>query len=170
MRPFKAPFYFNIKFYKAEGDNGKKNSAHIRYIATRPGVDLGYELDKDMELVPDTPEHHIKYAHERPRSHGLFSSGDGEVDMHAIQKELAEHKGMVWRSIISLHGDDAARLEMESRESWEEVIKQQLPRAAEEMGIQETNLRWVAAFHAEVGHPHAHIVFWEKILKGDLGK
>lgn len=170
MRPYTAPFYFNIRFYLPSEINQKKNSAHLRYIGTRSGVDLGLEIDKDMELVPDTPGHHIKYAHERPRSHGLFSAGDEEVDMSAVQKELSQHHGMVWRVIVSLHGDDAERLDMLNRDAWEEVIKQELPRAAAEMGIQETNLRWVAAYHAEVGHPHAHIVFWEKKPKRRMGK
>lgn len=170
MRPYSAPFFFNIKFYQPSEINQSKNSAHIRYIGTRSGVDLGHEIDTRMEVEPDTPEHHVKYAHERPRSHGLFGAGNEEINMLDVQKELQEHKGMVWRIIVSLHGDDAKRLDMEDRESWEEVIKQQLPRAAADMGISETNLNWVAAFHAEVGHPHAHIVLWEKKPKRRMGK
>jgi hypothetical protein len=170
LKAYKAPFYFNIKFYQPGGDNPKKNSAHIRYIATRPGVEFGKEMDTNMELDLDSPEHHVKYAHERPRSHGLFSSGEEDINMFEIQKELKEHEGHVWRLILSLEGEDAKRLEMESREAWEEVIKTQLPQMAYEMGIQESNLRWVAAFHAEVDHPHSHVVFWEKKPKRRMGK
>lgn len=217
MADYKAPFFFKIRFYKASDTNKKKNSAHIRYIATRPGVDRGMEIDPDKNLEPeqlslnlkvddppldkydlalrmvdeqiaeslrleklanpqqsnlepDTAVHHIKYAHERPRSHGLFSSGDDEVNMGDIQSELSEHEGMVWRVIISLHGDDAKRLDMEKRGGWEETIRSQMPDMALKMGIQQSNLRWVAAYHPEEGHPHAHIVFWEKKPKRRMGK
>lgn len=208
MADYKAPFYFNIKFYQASSLNKEKNSEHIRYIGTRPGVDRGLEIDPDKniepeqmsmnltlepesdmydhyirevadslgprtevnQLEPGTAVHHIKYAHERPRSHGLFSSGDDELSMAEIQKELLKHEGMVWRVIISLHGDDAERLDMVKRQAWEETIKTQMPDMALQMGIQESNLRWVAAYHPEEGHPHAHIVFWEKKPKRRLGK
>lgn len=171
MKPYQAPFFMHIKFYLPEGANREKNSAHIRYIGTRPGVDRGVDLDApEVAPIPGTAAHHVQYAHERPRSHGLFSSGDDEISLPDVQRELAEHNGIVWRMVLSLQGDDADRLGMNKREGWEEVIKSQMPQVAEAMGIPESNFRWVAAFHAEQGHPHAHVVFWEKKPKRRMGK
>lgn len=128
-----------------------------------------WELTPDGELRPGSAAHHVKYAHERPKSHGLFSSGDEEINMNEIQNELIEHKGIVWRMILSLHEEDAVRLDMITRQDWEETLKQKMPEVAEQMGIQMSNLRWVAAYHPEKGHPHAHIVFWEKNPKRRKG-
>ncbi|PLT43530.1 hypothetical protein B8V81_5070 [Paenibacillus pasadenensis] len=176
---YRAPFVFKLSFYLPDrpGSAGK-NSAHVRYIATRPGVDLGHDLDKPKQVpdlggserpVPGTAAHHVGYAHERPNSHGLFSSGEDEVELDEIQKELLEHKGIAWRLILSLHEDDATRLEMLNRQAWEETIKQNMPEMTELMGIQPSNLRWVAAYHPEAGHPHAHVIFWEKHPKRRKG-
>ena len=71
------------------------------------------------------------------------------------------HKGIVWRDVVSLHEDDAARLGYTTREAWEDALRRCMPDVAEAMGIREDNLRWVAAFHQKAGHPHCHISFWE---------
>lgn len=175
MRPYKAPFYFNITFYDPKRDpkTPEKNAGNVKYIGTRSGVDKGVELTHEeavlRAVLPDTAAHHIQYAHERPRSHGLFSSGEDEIIMHEVQKELLNHKGMAWRVIVSLTGEDAERLDMLNRGSWMETIKYGMPRLAESMGIAESNLNWVAAYHAEKDHPHAHIIFWEKKPKRRRG-
>lgn len=169
MRPYSAPFYFNIKFYTPSPINKQKNAAHIRYIATRPGADRG-EIESENELFPGTPAHHLKYAHERPRSHGLFGQGNEEIILADVQKELIKHNGMAWRIIISLHPEDANRLDFEGRDAWRDTIKSQMSSVAEQMGISESNLVWYAAYHPEKDHPHAHIIFWEKNPKRRLGK
>lgn len=117
----------------------------------------------------DSPAAHVKYAHERPRSHGLFSS-DHVESVKSVQDELRNHKGVVWRTILSLNEVDAIRLGYEKRESWESMLKANVPLMAHEMGIPESNLRWVAAFHEEEGHPHVHLVLWEKEPKRKLGQ
>lgn len=176
MAEYKAPFVLKIKFYLPDQTNAKKNAAHIRYIGTRPGVDRGGELEEQKILltetlrVPDSAAHHVKYAHERPRSHGLFGAGEEEINLAGIQNELLAHKGIAWRMVVSLHGDDAKRLQMEELPAWKEALKQQMPEVAAHMGIAESNFRWVAAYHPEEGHPHAHIVFWESKPKRRMGK
>lgn len=177
---FLAPFVWKVKFYSPSGINQSKNAAHVRYIGTRPGADLGeIEIkeeeeisDEELPIDPDTAAGHVKYAHERPGSHGLFSAA-GNPDLKAIQKELKEHQGVVWRMVLSLREEDAARLGMTTRESWENALRASVPEAAEKMGIGISNLRWVAAFHQEKGHPHVHLIIWEKNpyrTKGVLSK
>ncbi|MGG2201889.1 MobP3 family relaxase [Paenibacillus validus] len=170
---FQAPFIFKMTFYSPSAKNQSKNAAHIGYIGTRPGADMGTEIGQDEKPVeairdelagadPGTAAGHVKYAHERPGSHGLFSSSGVNPDLKEIQQELQEHQGVVWRSILSLTEEDAKRLDFDSRTKWEDALRAAVPEAAAKMGIGESNLRWVAAFHQEQGHPHVHLVMWEK--------
>lgn len=154
-----------IKFYMPGGDNGGKNAAHVGYIATRPGADRGdIEVgDRDpvsMEL--DSPAGHVKYAAERPRSHGLFGADEKPPDLEEVREELGRHDGIVWRFVLSLREDMAKRMGYIDRKSWENALRAGVPEAAQAMGIPESNLRWVAAYHAEARHPHVHLVVWEK--------
>lgn len=127
------------------------------------------EDSDSREANLDSPAAHVKYAHERPRSHGLFSS-DKIDSVKSIQDELRSHKGIVWRTILSLNEADAIRLGYHRRDAWESMLKANVPLMAHEMGIPESNLRWVAAFHEEEGHPHVHLVLWEKEPKRKLGQ
>jgi hypothetical protein len=172
MKKFKAPFVLKMHFYDPNTVNQSKNAAHIMYIGTRPGVDKGkeHELEPEQfEIRPDTPAGHVGYAHGRPRSHGLFTSGGETPDLPSVQHELASHKGVVWRMIASLEGEDAKRLGMTSRDKWEESVKAVMPNVAMRMGIPEHELKWVAAFHNEESHPHVHIVVWEANPKRKRG-
>ncbi|ABY93724.1 hypothetical protein Teth39_0051 [Thermoanaerobacter pseudethanolicus ATCC 33223] len=157
-----------IAFYPPTAKNQARNSAHVQYIATRPGADKG-ELSIEDELEPDTPEWHTKYMHERPGSHGLFTAEEEIPDLGEVQKELKNHNGIVWRMVLSLKEDDAVRLGYTTRESWEKVLRAALPEAAAKMGIPESNLRWAAAFHQTKGHPHVHVILWEKEPKRTRG-
>ena len=171
-----------MSFYTPGARNRQKNAAHIGYIGKRTGVDLGIELEDAEKAVfeadrekgdtntPGTAAGHVKYAHERPGSHGLFGAAEERPDLAAIQKELQEHRGVVWRSILSLKEEDAKLLDFHTRKSWETALRAAVPEAAAKMGIGESNLRWVAAFHQEKGHPHVHLVMWEKNPKRTKGK
>ncbi|GBF35417.1 hypothetical protein DCCM_4544 [Desulfocucumis palustris] len=170
----RAPFIFKMSFYKPGDGNEAKNACHILYIGTRPGADRGegdVEIgDKESSFYykyfvkydEDEAAKHVKYASERPRSHGLFGRDEKNVpDLEAVQNELWRHKGIVWRAVLSLREDDAIRMGYDNRKAWEDALRASVPEAAGKMGISEENLRWVAAFHAEPGHPHCHLVFWE---------
>lgn len=164
-----SPIIFKVKFYSPniKADAAGSNAAHIKYIATRPGVEIGdMSIDRD---VMSTSEQYIKYADERPGSCGLFGSNNEEVSLMDVMEELKKHEGIVWRSIISLREDDAVRLQYDNREQWEMKLRTMVPDIAKTMGISESNLRWEAAFHVKKGHPHVHLIFWEKIPQRTLG-
>lgn len=151
-----SPLVVKLKFYLP--GSGAKNAAHAKYIATRPGADRGELEPEELDAAG-----HVKYAAERPRSHGLFGPDEEKVPgLEEIQKELREHGGIVWRAVVSLREDDALRLGYVTREAWEKALRASVSEVAQAMSIRESNLRWVAAFHAERGHPHVHILFWEK--------
>lgn len=160
-----SPFILKVKYYAPTKQNQERNKAHATYIGTRPGAVLGKEeisLEEGDTFDLVSPEAHAKYAHERPGSHGLFGPEQEKVDIGSVQAELGEHKGLVWRMILSLKEEDATRLDMTSREQWEIKLRATVPEVSRRMGIGETNLRWVAAFHNEPGHPHVHVMMWEK--------
>lgn len=178
---FQSPFIFKMSFYSPGAKNQAKNAAHISYIGKRSGVDMGNELEDGEKPIteavkelgdkdPGSAAGHVKYAHERPGSHGLFGTVSEKPELTAIQAELQEHKGVVWRSILSLKEEDAKLLDFDSRKSWENALRAAVPEAAAKMGIGESNLRWVAAFHQEQGHPHVHLVMWEKDPKRTKGQ
>lgn len=159
-------------------DTVSKNASHVEYIATRSGVDktiteadLKNELDKGIEDITKNmsdDESYLKYINERPRSHGLFGA-DGIEDYKEVQEEITNVSSYVWRSIVSLHEDDAKKLGYTNKEQWQDMLRKKIPDMANSMGIRTTNLRWVAAVHMEKGHPHAHIMLWEKVPEKTIG-
>lgn len=162
---FQSPFIFKMRFYSPTAKNKGRNGAHLTYIGTRPGVvkDNEVSLDEgDTVLDPDSAAAHVKYAHERPGSHGLFTQEQQLPNLQIVKQELENHEGVVWRMILSLKEEDAQRLSMTQREHWEDKLRASMPDVAAKMGVAQSNLKWVAAFHAEQGHPHVHVVMWEK--------
>jgi hypothetical protein len=156
-----APFVMKLRFYLPQGKNKDKNAAHVAYI------DRGA---KRTEQEDDEAVIHARYMGERRGSAGLFGGGGGESAKN-VQRELRKHNGIVWRFILSLREEDAKRLGHNTREDWERAIKLSVSEAAAKMGIDALNLRWVAAFHNTPGHPHAHLMLWEKhvtVLHGVL--
>lgn len=185
---FLAPGKARVKGQRTLASIGR----HIEYIATRPGVELNEETrqmadlqyqtsdvqsqsEKDLledfdqgEDPAEAPrekdlEKYVQYIHERPKSHGLFGPDEDTVpDMNEVKQNLMNHKGLVWTSILSLTEEDAVKLGYTTKEAWEKTIRATVTEAAGKMGIRPTNLDYVAAFHQKEGHPHVHLVFWEK--------
>lgn len=141
------------------------NSENIRYIATRPGVDLS-QNDISLDDVSDfsSNESYIKYINERPRSHGLFGNiptDDLQVIQHYVS-DLTEDGQNIYRAIFSLAKEDAQDLGYMEKSKWESTMHRILPDIAAQFNIPIQNLEWVGAFHREEGHPHVHISFWNK--------
>jgi DNA-binding PadR family transcriptional regulator len=160
-------------------DTVSKNVSHVNYIATRSGVDktlteidLAKELEKGVvklaEALSSDDKTYLKYIDERPRSHGLFGA-DGIEDPNQIQEEITKVQSYVWRGIVSLREEDAKELGYLNKDKWQDLIRAKMPGVAREMGVNSTNLRWVSAVHMEKGHPHAHVIFWEKEPERTLG-
>ncbi len=183
-----APFILKIK-YSMPMDRAK-DVLHAIYIATRPRVvkngqqneerailtiaadDLEKELD--YEIIDDDnkyDEKYLSYIAKRKRSHGLFSSDSENLpNLEEAKNEILEHRGVIWRAILSVKEEDAVSLGYDNRKAWEEMLQSQMNMAAEKMGIERSNLKWVAAFHEEKGHPHCHVMFWEKNPERTIGK
>jgi hypothetical protein len=127
-----------------------KNSEHIRYIGTRPGV--------------------MKNENER---HGLFGNiydkNSLEInhkikDVMELVRQKSNQKKNIFRSVISFSPDNATnRLgDPITKEAWQELVKQNIEIIAKENNIKLSNIGWVAAAHDTPNHPHVHIAFWDE--------
>lgn len=116
--------------------NDFNNKDYLKYIAERPGVKLNDNTD-----------------------HGLFDA-HGTADFKQYYQELADHKGNVWRNIISLRREDACMYGYENQEAWRTLVNNHVSKLAENMGIDLDHMRWTAAFHDEGYHPHVHMMLW----------
>ena len=119
----------------------------MEYIGTRPGVILNSRV-----------------------GHGLFGVVDGKkaeefTNLHELSR-YAEAKtaagAIVYRAVISLSEEDAMRLGYDDSEKWRELVQTQMPVICGKIGIPVHNLEYTAAIHRDKGHPHVHILFWDR--------
>ena len=109
-------------------------------------------------------EGYAKYIALRPRAerlgeHGLFGDDD-DVDLSRVMDELDHYTGNVWTHIISLHREDAERLDYNHAEAWRTLLRTHRNDIAAAMKIPPEDFRWYAAFHDEGNHPHVHMMAW----------
>ena len=119
-------------------------------------------IEDNVDLI-GKKENYVGYIAMRPRvekqgSHGLFTQRDQEIDLPAVSKEVAEHEGAVWTTIMSLRREDAEKLGYDNAKAWRDLLRGQANKLAKAMGIPLGDLRWYAAFHNEGNHPHIHLV------------
>lgn len=123
-------------------------------------------IDKAIEENVDRigkKENYIGYIAMRPRveksgSHGLFSYSDEPIKLSKVAKEVGNHDGVVWTTIISLRREDAEKLGYDNLPAWKTLLRAKSQEFANAMGIPITDMKWYAAFHNESGHPHVHLV------------
>lgn len=123
---------------------------------------INHAIEEKVDLI-GKKENYIGYIAMRPRvekqgSHGLFSQEDKPINLSSVAKEVANHKGTVWTTIISLQREDAEKLGYDNARAWRDMLRSQADVLANSMGIPMSDLRWYAAFHNESYHPHVHIV------------
>ena len=134
-------------------------SAKTKYTATE-------FIDKAIEENVDRigkKENYIGYIAMRPRveksgAHGLFSYSDEPIKLSKVAKEVGNHDGIVWTTVISLRREDAEKLGYDNLSAWKTLLRGKSQDLANAMGIPITDMKWYAAFHNEIGHPHVHLV------------
>lgn len=119
-------------------------------------------IEENLDLI-GKKENYVGYIAMRPRvekqgAHGLFSQTDRPIDLSAVSKEVAEHEGAVWTTIMSLRREDAQQLGYDNAKAWRDLLRGQANKLAKAMGISLGDLRWYAAFHNEGRHPHIHLI------------
>ena len=173
MRPFYLENYFYIP--ESQGGEGKTSLkaavGHLQYM-----VDPERHTSAKEELL--MPNHleagiHAKYMIERPGSLGGFGPDAKTIpDVRQIAKLFDSHEGPIWRCFVSVKEEDARTMGggLMTRKGWEDASRRQLPKMSQALGIQPDNLDWVAAVHKKDGHPHIHLLFWEKHPERERGK
>lgn len=132
-------------------------------------------LERNLNLIAKC-KNYVDYIAGRPRverigEHGLFTDEGEPVILRQVQKEVVEHKGVVWTHVISLRREDAARLGYDSAAQWMALLRSKRAMLCKHMKIDSANLRWYAAFHNESHHPHVHLmVYSAKDREGYLTK
>ena len=123
---------------------------------------ISKSIEENLDKI-DKKENYVGYIAMRPRvektgQHGLFSMSDAPIDLETVAKEVAEHKGVVWTTILSLRREDAARLGYDNATAWKNMLRSKSEDLAKAMGIPLVDLKWYAAFHNEGHHPHVHLI------------
>lgn len=120
--------------------------------------------------------HHVKYIATRPRvmknelsNHGLFGNAvTGETNaiesLYKMQRLILQksyEKKNIHRGVISFTAETARQLDLNSKDDFQRLVKQNIHILAEKNSIKVENIKWVAAAHNERKHPHVHIMFWD---------
>jgi len=125
---------------------------------------IGEIIERNSDRIANR-ENYVKYLSNRPGAvklgeHGLFSQEDKPIELKAVAKEIANHKGTVWTHVVSLRRDNAEQTGYTDLNSWRELVKRKIPVIAEASKISMKNLKWYAAVHDKETNPHVHIVVY----------
>ena len=160
------PFYLENHFY-LPGSTGKTSiKAAQRHAAYMVDPERHQSAVEEL-LMPDHLEAgiHARYMVERPGSLGGFGpDASNPPDPKAVAKLFETHQGPIWRCFVSVKEEDVRQMGggLFTRKVWEDAARRQLPRMAAALGIRPDNIDWIAAVHRKEGHPHMHLLFWEK--------
>lgn len=164
---------FKMKFQHPNLAKTQKNNAHhLIYIGTREGVALNEDLHQ-VEGTHSENDEYLEYMSKRTRSHGLFSDYGTECNLDKMVDEMKDYKGFVYRGIVSLREQDALEKGYDNKDKWELLIRDQMFNISKQLNIPYDRLQWVGAFHRESGHPHVHLMIWDKepsVSKGVIPK
>lgn len=119
---------------------------HTDYIATRSGVDTGFEIHGLFGNILDTDEVELL-----------------ELDTikNYVQK-ISKKNIDVFKTVISLKNEDAMEHGYFNKKAWKELLDEKMPEISKAFKISLNDLEWVAAFHAKKDKPHCHLVVWNK--------
>ena len=134
-------------------------SAKTKYSAT---TFIDKAIEENIDRI-GKKENYIGYIAMRPRvvksgAHGLFSYSDEPIKLSKVAKEVGNHDGVVWTTVISLKREDAEKLGYDNLPAWKTLLRAKSQDLANAMGVPVTDMKWYAAFHNESGHPHVHLV------------
>ena len=170
------PIVLRVHIYQP-GGRGRHSMAaavaHSKYLRNPRKEELVRQDESNRDRGLEEAAIHRRYMEERQGSEGLFGPVGAVLDGPTIDRELAIHRGPVWRLIVSVAEDDVRQMggRLLHRPAWEDAIRAALPKMAEEIGIPQADLRWAAAMHRKEGHPHVHILMWSvDPTKGFLSK
>lgn len=168
LRPFVIKTAFYLPGQQGWGKGMHGALAHLDYMG-----DPNRHKRSDEELLMGSAAIHARYMVERPGVSGYFGPDPRELpDVKEVQDTIRDHQGPVWRAFISVTEADAKTLggALMTREGWEQAARAQLPKTFEQLGLDPANVEWIASVHKKEGHPHLHLLFWERDVTREKGK
>ena len=97
---------------------------------------------------------------------GTLQNNDNVYDM--TKKEILDYikskviaGAYVYKTVISMTEEEATKYGYVDRESFEDLIRQNLSTICNEYNIKFEDLDWVASLHTEEGHIHIHLAFYD---------
>ncbi len=170
MRPFVIKTHFYLPGGKGK-TSMKAAVGHLKYMIDPER----HQSDREELLMPDHMDAgiHARYMIERPGSLGGFGpEGRTIPDPNQIVHLFEAHDGPIWRCFISVKEEDARAMGggLLQRKPWEDAARRQLPKMAQALGLRPENVDWIAAVHRKDGHPHIHLLLWEKEPVRERGK
>lgn len=143
--------------------------SRVLYIANRPGAvtmktpdDLRIEVENERMTKLGYIGFRPGSVPERNAGHALFDQC-GVPARAEIQRELKATQGSVITSVVSVRREDAAALNLTTKQDWERLIRSQWLTHVEKMNvIAPENVRYVAAMHINDTSYHVHVFTWDK--------
>lgn len=139
---------FKLSYKSANAPSAKiLNVKHLHYIATRAGVvrnnGCGFGL---FGKLPNMAE--------QRDINNLWNA-------QKIARE-ASNGHTLWRAVLSFDHETALEKGFYKRATWEALVKEKIGVVAKGMGIEPGDICYMASMHYKKGHPHTHLVFWDK--------
>lgn len=105
---------------------------------------ISQAIEENIDLIGKR-NNYVKYIAMRPRvekegTHGLFSQDDKPISLSKVAKEVAEHKGLVWTTIMSLRREDAEKLCFDNAKAWKNMLRGKVDSLAKYMAMAEINV------------------------------
>lgn len=119
---------------------------HVNYVATRSGVDNGYDV------------------------HGLFGNilDTDEVEMLELEtikkhiQDISKKNIDIFKTAICLREEDAMKYGFMNKKAWKDLIEERILEISKGFKIPINDMEWVASFHAKKERPHCHLIVWNK--------
>ena len=145
-------------------------------------IDLNQKYRKKQKIFDGLPNKvkakiigdHIAYigrteGAENNGEHSLFGTLQNDDNVYNMTKReiLRNIKSKVtagayvYKTVVSMVEGDAKKYGYTDRESFENLVRQNLPTICKEYNIKFDDLDWVASLHTEKGHIHIHLVFYD---------
>lgn len=119
---------------------------HTDYVATRSGVDMGFDIHGLFGHVLDTDDVEILEL--------------GTIKKHV--QDISNKNVDIFKTVISLKNEDAIMHGFINKTKWKELLEEKMPDIAKSFKIPLNDLEWIAAFHAKKDKPHCHFIVWNK--------
>ncbi|MBO5348451.1 MAG: hypothetical protein J6A89_01330 [Clostridia bacterium] len=147
-------------------DLNQKNKAKQKKIDRLPNKQRATVIKSHINYIGRTK------GAENNGEHSLFGTLNNDENIYRMKKSdiLAYIKdkvslgAYVYKTIISLTGEDSEKYGYATKNDWENLIRANINTIADEYNIKIENLDWVASFHTEENHPHIHFVFFDKSI------